>query len=293
MALLVDEVEEEEPLPVALWLIRGLEARLLAVEAVESRLLVMAVSPGGSDADVDAAGGDLIAAGHHGDVGGGAVGGPGGEFGGRAAGTVAVALVALLVRTLAGFTAQVEVEAAAVGLQAGILERLFEMVGVALEQLEGLGAVGGDGGVDHALLVDVELDIDPPQLFWAQLHGDRAVAVLGAVLELDRHLIGGAGWHAGPTRAHRGQGAGEVSSATVADGVGAASGEAAVGLPGVGAALSVARPAIAGKAGVPTITATAGAGVNALHQLADGDGRGQRLKVTGLQHRRLRPRAAS
>ena len=84
---------------------------------------------------------------------------------------------------------QLEAETVAVGLQAGILQRILKDAGVALKEVEGVGAIGRDDGGDAAISAHVKTDFDTPQFRRLELDADPVAAFSEGFLNLDSHLV--------------------------------------------------------------------------------------------------------
>src|SRR3546814_478802 len=103
---------------------------------------------------------------------------------------IAVRLV-LGAESLAAAVAQIEAQAAAPGLQPGVLQRALQQAGVALQHVQRIRPVGQDGGAHPAVPGEVEMDVHLAEIHRVELHGDAAVAVAHCALNVDPKLFGG------------------------------------------------------------------------------------------------------
>src|SRR6185437_8438446 len=85
--------------------------------------------------------------------------------------------------------AQIEAEAAAVGVEPGIAQRLLELARILLQEIERVGAVGGNHRGQPAVMVDVELDVDGSKARRLQLDLDLVIAGRQRLPEVDRDLL--------------------------------------------------------------------------------------------------------
>ena len=96
--------------------------------------------------------------------------------------------------------AQAELEPVIGGFQARLVERLFELRLLVLQELQRVGAIGGHVGRHLAVAVDVETYVDAPELRWIE----PDVELIGAGLRAggdrerqsrngDRRIRGGGG----------------------------------------------------------------------------------------------------
>ncbi len=84
---------------------------------------------------------------------------------------------------------QVEAEAAAVGLEPRIPERLLQLAGAALQLHQGIAAIGGDHGGEAAIVRELKLYIDRAERGGLQLNLDLAEAELVALSQARDDLI--------------------------------------------------------------------------------------------------------
>ena len=89
--------------------------------------------------------------------------------------------------------AQIEAQAALVGLDAGILKRPFQQTRIALEQLQCLAALDQNSGAHRPAIGEVETDFDATQLRRMEAELDPVLPGLDGVVDAQGKLLRRAG----------------------------------------------------------------------------------------------------
>ena len=105
--------------------------------------------------------------------------------------TLVLSLLALLLGHLVAVAVapQIEVEAAGIRLEAGVLKGALQELAILAQHVQGVGTVGGDVGGDAAVVAHLHAHLDAPQVGRAQADRDAVQAVGRRPLDVHVHLL--------------------------------------------------------------------------------------------------------